>query len=84
VGSQPDQFQRFRIRYPVNEHQIRFDMAVAMVCPFAGQRVVAEFFRQRMVYGKKGDHCQQIHIQSSPVLSFLKRLVRLIVRMEIG
>ena len=46
VRAEPHQLQPLHIRFPVDQHKIRLDVAVSMVIPFARKRVVSVTFRQ--------------------------------------
>jgi hypothetical protein len=37
------------IRFSVDQHQVGFDVAITMVFPVAGQRMIALPFRQRRI-----------------------------------
>jgi hypothetical protein len=43
MKTQPDQFQALRVRQPEDQHQTGLDMAVAMVAPLPGERMIAKF-----------------------------------------
>src|ERR1035441_3300826 len=60
------------------EHQIGLDVAVAMVNPLPGQRVIAEPFWQGAICGKLGNNPQQINIQRRPVWTSRLALVVLL------
>jgi len=40
VGAETNQVEMIIIRLPVDQNQIRFDVAVAMIRPFTGKRMI--------------------------------------------
>ena len=69
MGAQEHQAQRFSVRLLVNQHQIRFDVAVAMVLPLASQRMVPVTRRQRFVSQQGGQDRTNLSVQRGPVLT---------------
>ena len=53
MRAQTNELQRFVVRFAVNEYEIGAQMAVSMVSPLPGQRMIAAARRQRVI-GRQG------------------------------
>ncbi len=91
MGSKAHQVTVIVIGLSVNQDEIRPEVAVAMICPLPGKRVVTMTLLDFSIFRQFGHHMSQIRIKtfSEPPLfsrrkSLLKVLVRLIVRIQIG
>jgi hypothetical protein len=58
------------VRLAVNQHQIRPDLAIAVVLPGAGKRVISVLFRKRLVLGESRDELDKFLSQNRAVLAF--------------
>jgi len=56
-------FETFVIRLTVDENEVRPDVAVAVIVPFAGQWVIEIPVRQRCVGGEQVDDLHQLGVQ---------------------
>ena len=52
VGAESDKFETGRVRFAVDENEIGPNVAIAVIVPFAGQRVIEVATRQRLVGGR--------------------------------
>ncbi len=68
------QIECILIRYPVDEHQIGFVMAIPVISPFSDQGMVMMARRQRLVVGEHGYDLQQIVIDCLSVPALFSRL----------
>ena len=59
MRAEAHKFEVVVVRLAVYENEIRPDVAVAMIAPFAGQRVVEIPLRQRPVGGERVDDLHQ-------------------------
>ena len=57
------EFECRRIRFPVDEDQIRFDMAIPVVMSVSDERMIAVTRRQGRVRGEQCHHRPQVLIQ---------------------
>ena len=74
VRPKAHEFEAVIIRLAVDENEIRFDMAVAMIAPFAGKCVIEVPARQRRVGGEQVDDLHQPGIQIFAVPARFSRL----------
>jgi hypothetical protein len=51
MRAQSDKLQHFRIGFALNQKQIRFEVAFAMVSQFASKSMIAVLVGQRLVLG---------------------------------
>jgi hypothetical protein len=63
MGAETNQIQRPGIGLPIDEHEIRPDVAIPMVPPVAGQCMVAMLRWQRHVRREERNHRQEIPIE---------------------
>ena len=70
MRAKPHQLQRRFIWFAVDQHQIGLYVAIAVVFPFAGQRVIAETWLQRRVRCQCTDKGDEIALQCLAVLTF--------------
>ncbi len=75
MGAQTDQFQAPRIRQPVDQHQIRLDVAIAMVLPFPCRRVIVESLWKGRVIDQECNHGHEIGIEGEAVLTLALALI---------
>jgi hypothetical protein len=68
VRAEAHQIEVFVVRLAVNENEIGPDVAIAMIVPLAGQRMIDIAARQWRVGGKKVDdfHQQGIELLAEP------------------
>jgi hypothetical protein len=59
MRSKPNEFEAIIIRLAVDQNEIRPDVAVAVIVPFAGQWVIELPARQRRVGGEQVDDIHQ-------------------------
>ena len=52
MGTKTNKLQYFIVWLPVNQHQGKLDMAITVVFPLVGQRMVAVTFQQRQICGQ--------------------------------
>jgi hypothetical protein len=67
-------FEAVVIRLAVDENEIRPDVAVAVIAPFAGQWVIEIPVRQRRVGGEQVDYFHQYGVQLLAVPAGFSRL----------
>lgn len=53
VRAEPHQAQRVGVRLLVNQHQVGFNVAISVILPVPGQRMIAVPRFQRLVAGKR-------------------------------
>jgi hypothetical protein len=53
MRAEANQFQAIRVRLPVNQHQGRPDMAIAVILPLTDQRMIAVTLQQRHIGDEK-------------------------------
>jgi hypothetical protein len=58
-----DKLQRLRIRLPVDQDQIRLDMAIALIAPVARARMVSIAIRQDLVASQRSQDPSQVGLQ---------------------
>ena len=69
------QAQRVSIGLLVDQHQVGLDVAIPVILPVPGQRVVAVPRFQRLVAGERDQDGQQVGIKRGPVPPFRLALV---------
>lgn len=60
MGAEPHQLQGIRIGPAIDQHQVRLDVAIAMIPPIAGQSVIAVSLREWLVGREQSDDCVQL------------------------
>jgi hypothetical protein len=75
VRPQSHQAKRCSIWLLINQHQIRFDVAIPAIFPFTGQSMVTNPWLQHHVIGQVFDYGKQFIIQSESVLASSLALV---------
>lgn len=68
MRAETNELQQVVIGLPVNQIQVSFDVAIAVVLLVAGQRMVALLFDQRLIICLRGDHVDEITFQRFPAL----------------
>ena len=63
----PRQAERIRVGLAAGQHQVGFDVAVAIAGPLPAQVMVAVAWRQRHVVGQGSEHRHQVGIKRGPV-----------------
>lgn len=53
MGTQPHKLQRVVANFAIDQHEVGPDMAIAMILPVAGQRMISAAFRQRLIGRQK-------------------------------
>ena len=53
MGTQANKLQYFGVGLSVNQKQVRFEVAFAMISPFAAKSVIAVLVWQRLVFCQK-------------------------------
>src|SRR5262249_49914867 len=67
VRAEPDELERRGIRLTVDQNEIRLDVAVSMILPFAGKRMVEVPMRQWFVGGQKLHGRHEFGIEAATV-----------------
>lgn len=57
MGAEADQFKALRVRQPVNQNKIWPDVAVRVILPLAGERIIVKSLRQRCVAHQQAYNC---------------------------
>ena len=70
MRAETDELQYSVIRFAINQHQVRLDVAVPVILPIAVQRVVAVFLGQRLVVRQVGHDGDEITRQRLPMRAF--------------
>jgi hypothetical protein len=74
MGAKAYEFEAVVIRLAVDENEVRPDVAVAIIAPFAGQRVIEIPARQRRVGGEQVNDLHEQCVQLLAVPTGLSRL----------
>ncbi|WP_425285514.1 hypothetical protein [Azotobacter beijerinckii] len=75
VRAKAYELQPLGILLPVDQHQVRLDVAVALVFPVASQRMVTVSRLQRLVIRQKLHHRKKAFVEICPILAFAFALV---------
>ena len=67
MGTEPDEAQSVRIGFMVDQHQVRLHVAITVVLPVAGERMVAVSRFQRAIIGEGDEDRHQITVERWPV-----------------
>lgn len=70
MRAEPHQAQRVGVGLLVDQHQVGLDVAIPVILPVPGQRVVAVPRFQRLVAGERDQDGHQVGIERGPVLPF--------------
>lgn len=69
MRAEANELQRFCVRLPVNQHQIRLDVAITVILPIARERMVVMPICKQLIYCKSLYDRHQIGVERRPVLS---------------
>src|SRR5258708_17586693 len=69
VRTHANQLQNLRIGLAIDQQQVGFEVAFAMVAPVTGQPVVAVLLRQSLVFSQKGNDVGNDGVNVAPMLS---------------
>ena len=75
MGAQPDELQSLVVRLAVNQNQIGLYMAVAMIFPFAAERMVAMACFQCFILHQRTQHSHHFLRESAGMTPFHFTLV---------
>lgn len=64
-----NELQRFCVRLPVDQHQVRLDVAITVILPIARERMVVMPLRKWLICCKSLYDRHQIDVERRPVLS---------------
>ena len=67
MGTDADEAQSVGIGFMVDQHQVRLHVAIPVICPVAGERMVAVSRFQRPIIGEGDQDRHQITIESRSV-----------------
>ena len=75
LGMRPQthQPQRIRAELLVDQHQVRFEVAVAMITPVTRQRVIAVLRLQRNIRLQRRQNSVKLGIEQSTIAPFFSR-----------
>ena len=62
MGAKSDQLEPTIVGAPVNQNEIGFEMAVAVVFPLSAKRMIDMPHGQRSVFGEKINYCLKIFV----------------------
>lgn len=75
MRSETGQPQGISVRFFVYQYQIRFEVAIAIAVPFAGERMVATIHRKLLIAHERLEHKGQYFIECcampSPLFAFI-------------
>lgn len=74
MGAEAHKLQHRVVRLPIDQHHVRFEMAVPVIAPVAGQRMVPIPLRQRLIGGERDQHLAKVGLQGGPVSPLDSRL----------
>jgi hypothetical protein len=63
MRAEAHEFQTVRVRLPVNQHQVRPDMAVAVIFPLASERMIDVALRKRRIDHQKFEGFPEQRVQ---------------------
>ena len=63
MRSDAHELQNIGTRLPVNQHQVRFDVAVPMVFPFTGQSMVTVLVGKWQIIGQRCNDVSEVNLQ---------------------
>lgn len=75
MRAEAHQAQRVGVGLLVDQHQVGLDVAIPVILPVPGQRVVAVPRFQRLVVGERDQDGHQVGVERGPVLPFRLALV---------
>lgn len=75
MRTETHKFQDLGIWFSVDQHEIGFDMAIAVIFPGTGKCMITVLFRQGLVGGQNHNDRQQVLIKRSAVLASCFALV---------
>lgn len=74
MGTEANEIEMSGIGFAVDQDQIGSDVAVPMVLPLTGKRVVAVAWSQRPIFRQLGENARKISIKGSGKRPFFSRL----------
>ncbi len=75
MRTETHKLQDLGIWFSVDQYEIGFNMAIAVVFPGAGKRMIAVFFGQGLVGGQNHNDRQQVLIKRGAMLAFCFALI---------